>query len=201
MSDLIVADDFADDILDGALDEFDDDLDGNEDENDVSQAIKSSATAGANANRLMDASGGPGGGQMDDMAAAMGQLMEEMKNPEFASTLEDTFAQLAAGGPASNAVRCQRELIVGTRLLTVFSYLWSCSACVCSKTDSCFFLCCYHCMHCPLFSTSLQSYWLNRQLPPPPQTKPKHRPIHLLAKVPDPMDQAMHPWMRVLPIH
>ena len=97
----------ADDILDGALDEFEDDLMGDEDMDDGSKAIKSSANAGATADRLKESARGPGGdvggGNTDDMAAAMSQLMEEMKNPEFASTLEDTFKQLAAGGPAGNA--------------------------------------------------------------------------------------------------
>jgi len=91
----IVDDDYADEILDDALDEFEDDLDGNE-VMSSEEAIKSSVKA------VMDAPPTIGGdGQTDDISAAMGKLMEEMKNPDFASTLEDTFKQLAAGGPAS----------------------------------------------------------------------------------------------------
>jgi peroxin-19 len=97
MTDMLVTDDYADDILDGALDEFEDDLNGDE-EGDAMGAIKKAAA-------LTNSTGstpGPNSGQMDDMAAAMGSLMEEMKNPEFASTLEDTFKQLAAGGSAGS---------------------------------------------------------------------------------------------------
>eukprot|EP00946_MAST-07B_sp_MAST-7B-sp1_P000169 g169.t1 len=96
-----VSDALADDILDNALDEFEDDLD--EDEQDgVQAAIQESAAAGV----LTDAAGGgaagAGGEGNEDIAAAMSALMDEMKNPEFASTLEDTFKQLAAGGPAGS---------------------------------------------------------------------------------------------------
>ena len=92
---MLVTDDYADDILDGALDEFEDDLNGDED-GDAMGAIKKAAA-------LTNSTGStPNSGQMDDMAAAMGSLMEEMKNPEFASTLEDTFKQLAAGGSAGS---------------------------------------------------------------------------------------------------
>ena len=89
----------ADSILDNALDEFEDDLDGEED--DGSSAVKSSVQAGMLTNNAPKTQG-PGENN-DDMAAAMSQLMDEMKNPEFASTLEETFKQLAAGGPAGNA--------------------------------------------------------------------------------------------------
>ena len=92
----------ADDILDNALDEFEDDLEDDEQEG-LRAAIQESASRTEGA--LLADKFGSGEGAVEgneDIAAAMSALMDEMKNPEFASTLEDTFKQLAAGGPAGS---------------------------------------------------------------------------------------------------
>ena len=84
-------------ILDNALDEFTDELEDPRDQlgNAVSQAAKQSAQASENLNKA-DA------GRTDVIAEGMAKLMEDMKNPEFASTLEDTFKKMASGGTPEN---------------------------------------------------------------------------------------------------
>ena len=84
-------------ILDNALDEFTDELEDPRDQlgNAVSQAANQSAQASENLNKA-------GAGRTDVIAEGMAKLMEDMKNPEFASTLEDTFKKMASGGTPEN---------------------------------------------------------------------------------------------------
>ena len=85
-------------ILDNALDQFVDELD--EEQGDVNATVKQAsmdtALKSTSDDKKMSGQGN------DVMAESMADLMDKMKDPEFASTLEDTFKKLASGGTPEN---------------------------------------------------------------------------------------------------
>lgn len=108
-----------DDLLDNALEEFKDDLDGEgagEDGGQSSAAVALAAertsASSASADKLRAASGS-NGVSSDEIGDAMAQLMKDMENPDFASTLEDAFKQLNVGGDASGLPNAFAEAAAG----------------------------------------------------------------------------------------
>ena len=85
-------------ILDNALDQFVDELD--EEQGDVNATVKQAsmdtALKSTSDDKKMSGQGN------DVIAESMAGLMDKMKDPEFASTLEDTFKKLASGGTPEN---------------------------------------------------------------------------------------------------
>tara|TARA_B110000008_G_scaffold271738_1_gene303590 strand:- start:365 stop:1195 length:831 start_codon:yes stop_codon:yes gene_type:complete len=85
-------------ILDNALDQFVDELD--EEQGDVNATVKQAsmdtALKSTSDDKKMSGQGN------DVIAESMADLMDKMKDPEFASTLEDTFKKLASGGTPEN---------------------------------------------------------------------------------------------------
>ena len=85
-------------ILDNALDQFVDELD--EEQGDVNATVKQAsmdtALKSTSDDKKMSGQGN------DVIAERMAGLMDKMKDPEFASTLEDTFKKLASGGTPEN---------------------------------------------------------------------------------------------------
>lgn len=86
-------------ILDNALDQFVDELD--EEQGDVNATVSKAAKDMALQSTEDDKKIGSAQGN-DVIAESMADLMDKMKDPEFASTLEDTFKKLASGGTPEN---------------------------------------------------------------------------------------------------
>ena len=86
-------------ILDNALDQFVDELD--EEQGDVNATVSKAAKDTALQSTEDDKKIGSAQGN-DVIAESMADLMDKMKDPEFASTLEDTFKKLASGGTPEN---------------------------------------------------------------------------------------------------
>ena len=86
-------------ILDNALDQFVDELD--EEQGDVNATVSKAAKDTALQSTEDDKRIGSSQGN-DVIAESMADLMDKMKDPEFASTLEDTFKKLASGGTPEN---------------------------------------------------------------------------------------------------
>lgn len=87
-------------ILDNALDQFVDELD--EEQGDVNAMVKQASSNTALKSTNDDKRMSVGGHGNDVIAESMADLMDKMKDPEFSSTLEDTFKKLASGGTPDN---------------------------------------------------------------------------------------------------
>jgi hypothetical protein len=88
-----------DDMLDSALDAFDDDEEAGMSDEDLKAAVSAAAIDAANATDNVKSDP-----DADILTQGMAKLMEEMQDPEFAQTLQQTFQQLSSSSNESGGL-------------------------------------------------------------------------------------------------